>query len=201
MSATLVRLLLILCCFVCSEQLISQFKQNPELEWEKMAKVIGEEASGPMPNVSRSRSHSQTLSSEIRTLPKYRVVSSAKNQKVLFNPEKGVRPLPNSVKALLFPSPAMASPAGSATRPKPVEILCHIDRIYVRVRRELFKTLDAFRYLKLGTCPVNQGTTDHYYFLYHLTSGCGFKREVCDDCHNFLVCALADKRCLSSRVM
>ncbi|KAM7009831.1 zona pellucida sperm-binding protein 3 [Tautogolabrus adspersus] len=58
-----------------------------------------------------------------------------------------------------------------------IEILCHVDRMYVRVRRELFKTRDAYKYLKLGGCPVNRATTEHYYFLYLLKTDCGFKKE------------------------
>ncbi|KAK5899845.1 hypothetical protein CesoFtcFv8_009274 [Champsocephalus esox] len=49
--------------------------------------------------------------------------------------------------------------------------------MYVRVRKEIFKYTDAWKSLKLGTCPVNKGTKDHYYFLYLLTDSCGFKTE------------------------
>ncbi|KAI3352847.1 hypothetical protein L3Q82_019423 [Scortum barcoo] len=62
--------------------------------------------------------------------------------------------------------------------------------MYVRIRREVFNTLDAYKYLKLGTCPINQGTKEHYYFLYLLKTDCGFKTESSADYHliNTVLC-------------
>uniref|UniRef100_UPI0037E88625 zona pellucida sperm-binding protein 3 n=1 Tax=Semicossyphus pulcher TaxID=241346 RepID=UPI0037E88625 len=111
-------------------------------------------------------------------VPEYTIVAGSKVPKEVFKPEKGARPLPNSVKEMLLGSISTASATGrAAARPKLIEILCHVDRIYVRLRRELFKTRDAYKYLKLGSCPVNQGTKVHYYFLYLVKTDCGFKKE------------------------
>ncbi|XP_061736948.1 zona pellucida sperm-binding protein 3 isoform X1 [Nerophis ophidion] len=107
----------------------------------------------------------------------YRIVSVSQDPKELFRPEKGVRPVPESVKKMLrAPPPPIASPGGTSTS-KLVDVLCHVDRMYVRVRRELFSTPEAFKDLRLGVCPVNEGTADHYYLLYLLKSDCGFKKE------------------------
>ncbi|XP_020797542.2 zona pellucida sperm-binding protein 3-like [Boleophthalmus pectinirostris] len=165
------RFLVIISCFVCSD---GEFIKNPELEWDNMSKMTRKVSSEPLLKVFRSGISPQSSNSEFRMLPDFVVVSSVTDQKALFKPERGTRPLPYSVKSLLFPT--TVAPTVS-TQPKVVEILCHIDRIYVRVRRDIFKTLDAYSYLKLGTCPVNQGTTSHYYFLYLLTSGCDFKKQ------------------------
>ncbi|XP_055079356.1 zona pellucida sperm-binding protein 3 [Periophthalmus magnuspinnatus] len=168
----LARILMIICCFVCSD---GQFIKNPELEWDIMSKMTRKVSSGPVRNDFRSGRPSQSSNSEFIMPPDFVVVSSAIDQKALFRPERGARPLPNSVKSLLFPS--APEPPIDSTQPKVVELLCHLDRIYVRVKRDAFKTLDAYKSLKLGTCPVNQGTKSHYYFLYLLTSDCGFTKE------------------------
>ncbi|XP_070684599.1 zona pellucida sperm-binding protein 3 [Pempheris klunzingeri] len=56
-------------------------------------------------------------------------------------------------------------------------MLCHFDRMYVRIKKEVFNSRDAYKYLKLGNCPVNQGTTTYYYLLYLLRTDCGFRTE------------------------
>ncbi|KAM9857697.1 zona pellucida sperm-binding protein 3 [Aulostomus maculatus] len=146
------------------------------MEWDRMETVIGEEMiPAPAPRTPLRKSGS--TATETKKLPEYAIVSASKVQKELFKPEKGVRPLPQLVKQILLATAAPETPSGKGARPKLVEMLCHVDRMYVRIRRELFKTINAYKYLKLGTCPVNQGTKDHYYFLYLLKTQCGFKRE------------------------
>ncbi|XP_023277786.1 zona pellucida sperm-binding protein 3-like [Seriola lalandi dorsalis] len=157
--------------------------QDPELEWARMETVIDEDMKpGPALKTKlwRSGSGSGSSTPEAKKLPEYVNVLSSKYPKEAFKPEKGARPLPDWVKEMLLrPSTAAKPAAGGAAagRGKLVEILCHVDRMYVRIRRQVFKTRDAYKNLKLGTCPVNQGTKDHYYLLYLLKTDCGFKRE------------------------
>nr|XP_057914522.1 zona pellucida sperm-binding protein 3 [Doryrhamphus excisus] len=140
-----------------------------EMEPEMNEKV------SPMSDVTFLRSGSSPPQRKMS--PWYRIVSSSQDPKELFKPEKGFRFVPDSVrKMLLAPPPPIVTPGGTGTS-KLVEVLCHVDRMYVRVRRELFSTSDAFKDLKLGSCPVNEGTKDHYYLLYLLKSDCGFVRE------------------------
>ncbi|XP_061686504.1 zona pellucida sperm-binding protein 3 isoform X2 [Syngnathoides biaculeatus] len=123
----------------------------------------------------------RSISSARPRAPWYRVVPFSKDPKELFKPEKGVRPVPDSVKEMLLaPPPTLASPGGAA-KSKRVEVLCHVDRMYVKVSKELFSTRNAFKDLKLGKCPVNEGTAEHYYLLYLLKSDCGFQRESTED--------------------
>lgn len=155
------------------------FLQDPELEWERMATVIGKEkAPAPETKFWRSASSSESSTPEAKKVPEYLIVSASKDQKAVFKPEKGAGPLPNSAKEMLLVTASPTQTTGGTARKKLVEILCHVDRMYVRIRREVFKTRDAYKYLKLGTCPVNQGTKEHYYLLYLLTTDCGFKKEV-----------------------
>ncbi|KAI4832184.1 hypothetical protein KUCAC02_015159 [Chaenocephalus aceratus] len=112
-----------------------------------------------------------------RQVPEYLVLSSSDDQKSAFKPEKGARPLPPSLRQMLLQTATTTIASGTTARPKLIEILCHVDRMYVRVRKEIFKYTDAWKSLKLGTCPVNKGTKDHYYFLYLLTDSCGFETE------------------------
>ncbi|XP_040893065.1 zona pellucida sperm-binding protein 3 [Toxotes jaculatrix] len=180
--------LLLLFCSAYSDQFRRKagyglFVQDPELEWVRMETVIDEDmtpARAPKAKMWKSASGSSTP--EAKNFPEYLTVSSSKYQKEAFKPEKGARPLPDWVKEMLLGPASTAEvnkiAAGrAAVRTKLVEILCHVDRMYVRIRREVFKTRDAYKYLKLGTCPVNQGTSAHYYLLYLLKTDCGFKKE------------------------
>ncbi|XP_041838382.1 zona pellucida sperm-binding protein 3 [Melanotaenia boesemani] len=93
-------------------------------------------------------------------------------------PEKGARDVPKWLKTVLLGIPPTFSDDEGATHtPDLVEILCHFDRIYVRVRREFFKSKDAFKYLKLGTCSVNYRNKDYYFLMHSLKTDCGFKIE------------------------
>ncbi|XP_074539952.1 zona pellucida sperm-binding protein 3 [Halichoeres trimaculatus] len=159
---------------------VGAFLEDPDLEWERMETVIGKEnmhTSTTDAEYWRSSSSYGSSSSGVKKLPESVIVTSSKIQKEAFKPEKGSRPLPNSVKEILLVGSSSAKASMKAARPKLIEILCHVDRMYVRVRRELFKTKEAYKDLKLGSCPVNQGTKEHYYFLYLLKSKCGFKKE------------------------
>ncbi|XP_010732496.2 zona pellucida sperm-binding protein 3 [Larimichthys crocea] len=151
------------------------FVQDPDLEWERMKTVIGEKTPrAPAPNSRALKSSPSTP--DAKKVPEYQVISASQVQKEVFKPEKGARPLPSSVKEMLLATAAPATTAGT-TRPQIIEVLCHVDRLYVRVRREVFKTKGAYKNLKLGTCPVNRGTKEHYYFLYLLKNDCGFVKE------------------------
>ncbi|XP_024914509.1 zona pellucida sperm-binding protein 3 [Cynoglossus semilaevis] len=120
------------------------------------------------------------------SFPEYVRLPVSKYSIKAFKPGKGHEPLPEWAKEILlvpFPSelkniPSVeAAAAPKALRPKYLEMLCHIDRIYVRIRREVFKSTEAYKGLKLGKCPVNQGTKDHYYLLHLLKTDCGYQLE------------------------
>ena len=174
----------------------SQFRRgglivrDPEPEWDRMQAVINEEAMhgyAAEPRLWKSTSKSGTLPLA-KQVPQYMVISSSQIRKSDFEPDKGARPLPDQIRETLLR--ATATPAATtptSTRRPLVEMLCHIDRIYVRIRRTIFKTREAYKYLKLGTCPVNQGTKIHYYHLYLLTSDCGFKIEVGKGVFNYFL--------------
>lgn len=175
-----VGLSLLLCCSAYSQTFrgtASQdglFVEDPELEWERMVATIAEDTiPAPAP-----RAQFKSLLPEAKKLPEYMIVSKSKDPIELFKPEKGARPLPNLAKKILLPADGSALTVGKPAGPKLVEILCHVDRMYVRIKREVFKSRDAYKYLKLGTCVVNQGSKEHYYLLYRLTTDCGYKKEV-----------------------
>ncbi|XP_070843097.1 zona pellucida sperm-binding protein 3 [Chaetodon trifascialis] len=182
MELTYAGLFLLLFCSAYSYQFRSRsgygrFVQDPELEWERMEKVIGEdmphEAPAPETKFWRSASGGSSIPEALK-VPEYVIVPASKVQKEVFKPEKGARPLPNSIKEMLL---AASATSDEAAKSKLIEILCHVDRMYVRISREVFKTKDAYKYLKLGTCPVNQGNAAHYFLLYLLKTDCGFKKE------------------------
>lgn len=169
-----IELLSLLSCSVFCYQIKSRdgedpHMQDPELEWKAMKESDEEEKEAPVPK-------SWTSSSEARKYPEFVIVSD--DQKRLFKPELGVRPLPASAKKILLHPQVTTIPEGGSDKSKNIEVLCHIDRMYVRVKRDIFKTPNAFKFLKLGSCPVNAGKKDHYFLLYRLNSNCGFKRMV-----------------------
>ncbi|XP_076839193.1 zona pellucida sperm-binding protein 3 [Brachyhypopomus gauderio] len=109
-------------------------------------------------------------------LPQSHKILASEVRKDLFKPERSSRPLPDVLKAILLP-PALPKVRPTKTpQPKNIEVLCHIDRIYVRILKSMFVNPDAWKYLKVGTCPVNQATEQYYFFLYNL-NGCNVKRE------------------------
>uniref|UniRef100_A0A3Q1BCC7 ZP domain-containing protein n=1 Tax=Amphiprion ocellaris TaxID=80972 RepID=A0A3Q1BCC7_AMPOC len=181
-------LLFLLFCLASSSRFRNRagngvFLQDPELEWERRATVMGEEkteASVPKSKLWRS------ASADAASLPgaykyEYLRVPYANDRKEDFKPQKGARPLSGWAKKILLghtPTIPLAREAGD--RHKLVEILCHVDRLYVRIKREVFKSRDAYKYLKLGTCPVNHANDKYYYLLYLLKNDCGFKKEVGD---------------------
>ncbi|XP_060941286.1 zona pellucida sperm-binding protein 3 [Limanda limanda] len=122
-----------------------------------------------------------TLKANKDTFPRYKLISMSEYPKESFKPEKGVRPLPAFAKEVLVVPSSIGTTVAAPARKPVVEALCHLDRIYVRVLREGFKSVDAYKYMKLGSCPVNQGTKEHYYFLYLLTTDCNFKKESLPD--------------------
>lgn len=182
-------LLLSLCFSVCCLQFRSPhgfhpFVSDPIAEWEKMdADRDGDVSSviGRAPPVGRGSKPTMP------SFPEYVRLPVSKYSIKAFKPGKGHEPLPEWAKEILlvpFPSelkniPSVeAAAAPKALRPKYLEMLCHIDRIYVRIRREVFKSTEAYKGLKLGKCPVNQGTKDHYYLLHLLKTDCGYQLEV-----------------------
>lgn len=172
-----VRILLLLLCFANSQFSSDArlFVQDPEAEWKRMEAEANEERSEAS-DFNLGRSPSNTL--RPLPVPKYMVVPASKVQKGLFKPEKNTRPLPTSIKEMLLGAKAPTTTVAPPTRQPPIEVLCQIDRMYVRIKKNVFKSLDAFKYLKLGKCPVNHGTKNHYYFLYLLHIDCGYLREV-----------------------
>lgn len=110
-------------------------------------------------------------------LPQFQQISSSDVYKPIFKPSRTRRPVPEVMKAILLPTPPPVTVTPASSRQKNIELLCHIDRIYVRVVKSLFVSPDAGKYLKVGTCAVNKATLEYYYFLYTINS-CDAQRNV-----------------------
>ncbi|KAF4075145.1 hypothetical protein AMELA_G00231300 [Ameiurus melas] len=109
-------------------------------------------------------------------LPQFQQIRSSDVHKLIFKPARNLRPVPALMKSILLPSPTPATAAPLPSKPRSIELLCHIDRIYVRVQKSLFTSADAGKYLKVGTCPVNKDASEYYYFLYPINS-CNVQRH------------------------
>ena len=174
-------LLLLLFCSACSYQYSSGTGlglQDPEAEWDRVAKIMGEEttAAAAVP-MWRSATGPESLKANRFNFPPYMRVSMSKYSKQAFKPERGVRPLPGFAKEIVMvPSSTRTAAETPASKPL-IEALCHLDRIYARIRR-VFKSVNAYKSMSLGACAINAGTKEHYYFLYNLTTDCTYKKEV-----------------------
>ncbi|XP_017272410.2 zona pellucida sperm-binding protein 3 isoform X2 [Kryptolebias marmoratus] len=169
-----VGLVLLLFCSACFGLLTEQ----SESEWEREKNVTNE--NGSLPKLkSLDASAEEATKERAKKLPEYLVVPFSSDQKEDLKPEMGVRQIPRWLQKVLLGVPAtVLLPDKEATQQSDLAgVLCYLDRIYVRIKRKVFKSEDAHLYLTLGSCPVNQMYEDHFYFLYYLKTDCGFKVE------------------------
>lgn len=174
--------LLLLFCSACSYRFRDRAGDSPVVEgseqaWERIKTVTGNKTAETLVTKSFGNASDNGSIPQAKRVREYQAVSRLKDHRKDFKPETGVRPLPDWASDMLLKTATDTIPTEPA-RPQLVEILCHVDRVYVRIRKKVFKTDNAHRYLKFGTCRVNQVTKDHYYFLYLLTADCGFKKKV-----------------------
>ncbi|TSK17878.1 Zona pellucida sperm-binding protein 3 [Bagarius yarrelli] len=109
-------------------------------------------------------------------LPESQPIDFSAVQKSMFEPARKRRPVPSEIRAILLPTPSSVTTTTPPSEPKVTELLCHVDRIYVRVRKRFFSSPNAAQYLKVGTCTVNKDTPEYYYFLYPIND-CNVQRE------------------------
>lgn len=124
----------------------------------------------------RFKSGQPDIPAPVLKLPESVRIRASQLHKELFTPEIGIRPVSELVKSILLPGNPTPKPPQSAAEKK-VQVLCYLDRMYVRILRSVFSSPQASEHLKLGSCPVNKVTTTHYYFLSPLT-GCDVRRRV-----------------------
>lgn len=165
--------LVLLVCFPDSDlKMRSLLEYDPEVDWNTLRDHLVQAPSPADPNVTLPGS---------KRVPPFLVVSSSNDPVEVFKPEKGARDLPEAVRKMLLQSlgatPATPAPptGGGGTA---VQVRCHIDRMYVRVKKAIFKVKMAIQNLKLGICSVNKISDEYYYFLYPLTANCGFQTVV-----------------------
>ncbi|KAI5090045.1 hypothetical protein C0J45_20180, partial [Silurus meridionalis] len=109
-------------------------------------------------------------------LPQFQQILSSDVRKLVFKPARNHRPVTDLMKSILLPKLLPATEAPQNSESNNIELLCHVDRIYVRVVKSLFNNPDAGKYLKVGTCSVNKATPEHYYFLYPINN-CNAQRQ------------------------
>ncbi|XP_046693565.1 zona pellucida sperm-binding protein 3-like [Silurus meridionalis] len=109
-------------------------------------------------------------------LPQFQQILSSDVHKLVFKPARNHRPVTDLMKSILLPKLLPATEAPLPSESNNIELLCHVDRIYVRVVKSLFTNPDAGKYLKVGTCSVNKATPEHYYFLYPINN-CNAQRQ------------------------
>lgn len=175
MKSLCVGLVLLMLCFAHSEvEIRGHVVRDPEAEWNRGAVPVRKD----LGRSSGLKTFNSSILPVSRRFPVYVIVSSSNDPKEAFKPEKGVRELPDAVKRMLLQASGSttAPPTGGGT--PLVEVRCHIDRMYVRVRKSTFKIRNVLKNLKLGNCCPNGVHGDHYYFLYPLTAKCGFETQV-----------------------
>lgn len=177
-----VGLVLLLVCFPVSELKRNLLKYDPEVNWDILRDDLVQ--------APTSADTKNTLP-KLKRVPPFLVVSSSSDPVEAFKPEKGARDLPEALREMLLQAigatPATPAPPTGEGCKGAVEVRCHIDRMFVRVKREIFKVNTAIRNLKLGTCTVNKVTDKYYYFLYPLTADCGFQTLVSKSVFMFIL--------------
>lgn len=167
--------LLLLLWFVVAAQCISDNSLHEEPaadeQWESLMRMVLKDASDGHYFYGRS-----ALPSDAYNPPASMVVSEPETLKELFKPENLTRPLHPQIKNMLLQ--AKAPPPTEAPARRPVEILCHVDLMFVRVRVDLF-TQKVTEDLRFGKCKVTVMNDEYYYFYYYLHHDCGFQKEVC----------------------
>lgn len=139
-------------------------------EWDHLSRAVSKEVSYGHYFLGRSFS-----SADGYNPPASMRVSEPETLKELFKPEKPTRPLDPRIKNMLLQ--AKAPPPTTAPARKPVESLCFLNAIYVRVRRDIFQK-NAAADLIFGKCKVTMMSNEHYYFYIYLNEDCGIQKEV-----------------------
>ncbi|XP_066518319.1 zona pellucida sperm-binding protein 3 [Hoplias malabaricus] len=144
-------------------------------DWRPGDKSWKDDTEGQEPEQLNKNSASSPAPQLTLLLPESQRILASEVYEDLFKPGEGIKPMSGLLSSILLPT----TPPKAVTPPsqlRPVDMLCHLDRIYVRVLKSLFSNHDAWKHLKVGTCAVNQATDQHYYFLNHLNS-CDIKRQ------------------------
>lgn len=143
-------------------------------EWENLSKRVYEEE-GEAGNsgyfYGRSAPNVQAYNP-----PASQPVSEAETHKRLFEPEMGTQPMPPVITDMLLS--AGSPPLTVEPLRKNPEVLCHLDRMFVRLRRDLFNQ-DIMLDLRFGKCYVTVSNADYYFVLHFMNQDCGTQKEVC----------------------
>ncbi|XP_052458910.1 zona pellucida sperm-binding protein 3 isoform X1 [Carassius gibelio] len=171
----------LLAVFLNTNHLVNSFSFeaddfDPEAEWESM-ESLPSSGNGYDSDLFVPKSKRLLNTNPPLKLPASVRIPADELYKEHFTPEKGSKPIPPLVQSILLPTaPTEISATPVPGEPKTVEVLCYLDRMYVRVLKSFCSSPGARTHLKLGTCAVNKATATHYYLLYPL-KGCGVERE------------------------
>ncbi|MEQ2261459.1 hypothetical protein XENORESO_010660 [Xenotaenia resolanae] len=176
-------LVLLVFCSTCSFALIKVSESESEKEKTVIHEKEEEEKQASLPKAqSLPASADDSPRDGSKKLPEYLIVPVSRDHKGDLKPERGARKIPSWLqKVLLGMPPTLSSDEGATNKSKLVEVRCHMDKIYVRIRKEVLKSQDAYKYLTLGSCPVNHADKDYYYLLQSLKTDCGFKVQSLPD--------------------
>ncbi|KAI1896818.1 hypothetical protein AGOR_G00098780 [Albula goreensis] len=171
---------LLLGCLPISANEMEETEETDDFwqEWESssVAPTITPKHWGPAMTPAPLRSPSPTPS----PVPSHQTenAKSHKELKMVLNSENKAT-IPDVFKKAILPS-TEESDSPAPAKKGPVEARCHLDRMYMRVRRSILSGRYAWKYLSFGSCPVNKVTRAYFYFLYDLNK-CGLIPQSTDD--------------------
>lgn len=145
--------------------------EDAAAEWENLSNTVSKDASFGHYFLGRS-----APSAEFYDPPASMPVSEAETLKELFKPGGPTRPLDPRIKNMLLQAKA-PPPTAAPVRP-PVEALCHVDLMFLRIRKDIFSQ-NVRGDLRFGKCQVTLMSPEHYYFYIFLNQDCGIQKEVC----------------------
>lgn len=143
---------------------------DPAAEWDRLSRTASREAG--YDNFFGRSAHSH----DDYNPPESMVVSEPQTLKSYFKPDNRTRALDPKIRNMLLH--AKAPPPTAAPPRKQIEVLCPLNGMYVRIRRDIF-TQNVAEDLRVGKCKVTRVTNEHYYFYIYLNQDCGIQKEVC----------------------
>lgn len=146
-------------------------------EWENLSKLVYEEKEDEEGDVNSGYFYGRSAPYvPAYNPPASQPVSKAETHKPLFQPEGHTQPMPAVITDMLLEAGSLPLTVEQVRRNP--EILCHFDRMFVRLRRDTFNQ-DIMQDLRFGKCNVTLSNAEYYYYFHFVNEDCGTQKEVC----------------------
>lgn len=158
----LTRARMLLLTLLCFDAVLSF---DPQAEWMQLERMLGQ--------WNRKPFYGRSAKKPIE-LPDFHHVRADQYKMERFKSNSSSRTLPTEIREMLQMT---APPPTTAPARTDIEILCNLEKLFVRIKKALFKQ-SVTQDLKVGKCNVSHENPEHYFFLYSIDADCGVVKEV-----------------------